>query len=200
MRASPWLVRFTAATRLGIAVGFIPSGLRKVMGERFTSLGLDDPVGFFFEAFYRNQLWYRTVGWAQVIAAVLLIFPRTAHLGAFIFFPVIFNIWLVTVGIHFQGTWVITSLMLLANLWLLAWEYDRLVPLLTVRARGTTWRESTLTWVSAFAASGTVAYSGLYAFNIARVQSTIGLTGFVVAAVAGGVYGAVAAWHARGIA
>lgn len=41
-----------AATRVSIALGFIPSGFKKVMGERFTSLGPDDPVGLFFEASY----------------------------------------------------------------------------------------------------------------------------------------------------
>ncbi len=46
------------------------------------------------------------------------------------YFPIILNIWAVTVSMHFRGTWVITSLMLLANVYLLCWEYDRLKPLL----------------------------------------------------------------------
>src|SRR5262249_25030723 len=144
--------------------------------------------------FYRNQLWYRTVGWAQIIAALLLVFPSTAHLGALLFLPIIFNIWLITVGIHFQGTWVLTTLMLLANLWLVAWEFDRLRPLLALRPRTTRWRESATAWAIAFAVLGMVAYGGIYAINAGLARSTVGTSGFAVAAVAGGIFGVVAAW------
>lgn len=200
MHASHWLVRFTAVTRLSIALGFIPSGLKKVMGERFTSLPITDPVGFFFEAFYRNQFWYRSVGWLQVIAALLLIFPRTAHIGALLFLPIIVNIWFITVGVHFAGTWVLTTFMLLANLWLLAWEYDRLAALLAIRsARAPHWREGSLAWAAAFGGFAVVCYAGLLAVNAGLVRTTIGVAGFGIAAVTGVVFGLIAAWHARRI-
>ena len=39
----------------------------------------------------------------------------------------------------------------------------------------------------------------LYALNVGLLRTTIGGTGFLVAAIAGGVFGGVAAWHARGM-
>jgi uncharacterized membrane protein YphA (DoxX/SURF4 family) len=195
-----WLVRFTALTRILIAVGFLPSGLTKIRGARFTSLGLDTSVGFFFEAFYRNPLWYHVVGWAQVVAAILLLMPRTAHLGAMLFFPIIFNIWLVTVGIQFQGTWVITSLMLLANLWLLAWEYDRIAPLLELRpSRRAQSTESYRWWALVGALGAVAAYGAIFALDMGLVRASLGAAGFAIAAIAGAVGGSIVAWHARGM-
>ncbi|HET6668759.1 MAG TPA: hypothetical protein VFH15_00875 [Pyrinomonadaceae bacterium] len=42
------------------------------------------------------------------------------------YFPLILNIFVITVSMHFTGTPVITGLMLLANIYLLCWDYDRL--------------------------------------------------------------------------
>jgi len=46
-------VFFTWATRILLFLAFLPSGLKKLLGERFTLLGIESPVGFFFEALYR---------------------------------------------------------------------------------------------------------------------------------------------------
>lgn len=117
---------FTVCTRVLLALGFLPSGLTKVVGNRFTVLGLDSPVGFFFEAMYRTGFYWRFLGLCQLAAALLLVIPRTATVGALVYFPLILNIFVITVSLHFQGTPVITGLMLLANLYLLCWDYDKL--------------------------------------------------------------------------
>jgi hypothetical protein len=57
--------------------------------------------------------------------AALLLIPRTATLGALLYFPVILNIFIITVSLRFTGTWAITGLMLLANLFLVCWDYDK---------------------------------------------------------------------------
>jgi uncharacterized membrane protein YphA (DoxX/SURF4 family) len=116
---------FAAFNRVILAIAFIPAGMTKLLGNRFTQLPLDNPVGFFFEAFYRAHGWYRFVGLAQVLAAILLLIPRTSTLGAAIFLPIVLNIAIVTISIGFEGTWVITSLMFLANLYLICWDYDK---------------------------------------------------------------------------
>lgn len=121
-----WLRAFTWFTRIIIALAFVPSGLTKVLGHRFTVLGVDNPVGFFFEALYRTGFYWRFLGLCQLAAAVLLVIPRTATIGALMFFPLILNIFVITVSLHFQGTPVITGLMLLANVYLLCWDYDKL--------------------------------------------------------------------------
>mgnify|MGYP001006551191 CR=1 FL=1 len=126
VRRHPLLQRFTQFNRLLLGIAFIAPGLTKVLGNRFTVLGLDTPVGFFFEAMYRTGFYWRFLGLAQIVASLLLLIPRTASFGAVAFFPIILNIFVITVSLKFTGTWVITGLMLLANLYLLCWDYDRL--------------------------------------------------------------------------
>lgn len=126
VREHRYLKFFTVFTRILLALGFVPSGITKVRGNRFTILGIDNPVGFFFEAMYRTGFYWRFLGLCQLAAAALLVIPRTATIGALVYFPLILNIFVITVSLHFQGTPVITGLMLLANLYLLCWDYDKL--------------------------------------------------------------------------
>jgi hypothetical protein len=124
-RALPALHRFTTCTRILLAVGFVPPALVKVQGERFTTMGIDTPVGFFFEAMYRTGAYWQFIGWAQVIAGLLLLVPATATLGAVLCFPIVLNIFVVTVALQFTGTPAVTGLMLLAVTYLLCWDYHR---------------------------------------------------------------------------
>jgi uncharacterized membrane protein YphA (DoxX/SURF4 family) len=133
VKGNAWLRRFTIVTRVLLALGFLPSGITKLLGNRFTVLGIDNPVGFFFEAFYRSGFYWNFIGACQLAAAALLVVPRTATLGALVYFPIILNIFIITVSIGFQGTPFITGLMLLANLYLLCWDHDRLKCLFAAR-------------------------------------------------------------------
>jgi uncharacterized membrane protein YphA (DoxX/SURF4 family) len=128
VRNFPVLQRFTALTRLLLGVGFIAPGLTKLRGNRFTILGTDTPIGFFFEALYQSGLYWRFIGAAQVLAAILTLIPRTATWGAICFFPIILNIFIITISMNFAGTPIITGLMLLANLYLLCWDYHKFKP------------------------------------------------------------------------
>lgn len=132
-RRNVWLGRLAIVTRVLLALGFTPSGWTKLVGNRFTQLGTDTSVGFFFEALYQTGFYWRFLGAVQLLAAVLLLIPRTTTLGAVLYFPVIVNIFLITVSMHFQGTPFITGLMLLGSVFLLCWDYDRLVPLVRPR-------------------------------------------------------------------
>ena len=125
-RQSRKLAALAVVTRVLLALGFTPSGLTKALGNRFTSLGVDNSVGFFFEALYRTGAYWNFIGIAQLTAAVLLLIPRTATLGAVLYFPIMLNIFLITVSMDFRGTPVITGLMLLGSVFLLAWDWDRL--------------------------------------------------------------------------
>ena len=118
----PGLVALTVATRLLLAIGF-----KKALGERFTLIPPEgSAVGLFFEGFFQSGEYYGFVGLMQVAAGVLLLIPGTALLGALLYLPVVVNIFVITVAMQFGGTWVIVGAMLLANLYLLAWDYDRL--------------------------------------------------------------------------
>ncbi len=120
------LYRLAIISRVLLALGFLPTGLVKLLGHRFTNLGTDNPVGAIFEAFYQTGFYWNFIGAGQVLAAILILIPRTTTLGALLFFPIIANITVLTFSVHFQGTTYVTALMLLANVFLLCWDYDRL--------------------------------------------------------------------------
>lgn len=117
---------FTWGTRLLLFLAFLPSGLKKLLGERFTILGIDTPVGFFFEGLYRTGFYWNFLGFMQLLVGVLLLIPRTAFLGAILYLPIIINIFIIVVSMNFTGTPIIAGLMLLANLYLLFWDYKKL--------------------------------------------------------------------------
>lgn len=125
LRRSRWLARAVVATRILLAVAFIPTGLVKVLNQRFTALPVDHPVGAFFEALYQTGAYWQFLGWSQVIAGVLLLVPATATLGALLFLAIAVNIVVITVSMDFGGTPVVTVLMLGAVLGLVAWDYHR---------------------------------------------------------------------------
>ena len=121
----PAAERLTLMCRILLAVAFIPTGSVKLMGERFTSLGVNTPTGAFFEAMYQTGTYWRFLGLSQVVAGFLLLLPETAFYGAMLFLPILVNVVVITVAIDFRGTPVISVPMLLANLWLVAWDWPR---------------------------------------------------------------------------
>jgi hypothetical protein len=124
-----WTQLFTAFVRCLLAVGFIPPSIPKILHRPFTILPDSDPVGAYFHALYNTGFYYEFIGWSQVIAAVLLLIPRTSHIGAMMFLPIIVNIAVLTSSVGFRGTWLLTMFMSLAGLWVFCWEYDRLKPM-----------------------------------------------------------------------
>jgi len=124
-RKNKWLGYFAVFNRIALAAGFLPSGMQKVLGERFTVLSANHPMGNFLEAFYHTGYFYTFVGSMQVIAAILLLIPRTATLGAFIYFPIILNICILSLAVRFDGSQITSPLMLCAVLYLLCWDYHK---------------------------------------------------------------------------
>jgi hypothetical protein len=127
---------FTAFLRILLFIGFTPPSIKKILHQPFTSLPDSNPVGHYFNALLETGFYYEFLGWGQLIAAVLLLFPRTAHLGALMFLPIILNIAVLTNAVGFKGTWIVTTLMTLATAYLVAWDYDRLQPILFGKRRG----------------------------------------------------------------
>jgi uncharacterized membrane protein YphA (DoxX/SURF4 family) len=192
------LRHFTAFTRVLLAVGFIPPGLTKILGNPFTMLGPEHPVGLFFSVFQGAGLWYHFVGWGQVGAAVLLLFPRTATLGAVVYLPIIVNIAMVTTAIDFAGTVVVTWLMTLACLYLLAWDFDRLRAILPRAERPGAL--PSLRKLLAYPLLGGVGAGGmLLALGALRVSNLAeaGLSEAAVLVGGGVVFGALCALHLR---
>jgi len=135
LRRNKWLRYFAVFCRIALALGFIPSGIVKVTGERFTGLPSNHPLGHYFDALYLTGSYYTFIGIGQLVTAVLLLIPRTALLGAIFYFPIILNICVLAYSVRFEGT-RITTLMLLANMFLLAWDYPRLKSILPFSRHG----------------------------------------------------------------
>ena len=82
-------------------------------------------MGNFLEAIYHTGYYYTIIGVLQVAAAVLLLIPRTAILGVFIYLPIILNICILSMAVRFEGSLLTSPLMVLANLYLLGWYYHK---------------------------------------------------------------------------
>ncbi|WP_129717475.1 DoxX family protein [Pedobacter sp. SYP-B3415] len=131
-----WFRYFTVFNRVALAAGFLPSGYVKIMGERFTDLHNNQPMGHYLEALYHTGYYYTVIGIVQVLAALLLLIPRTALLGVLIYFPVILNICILSFSVRFEGSLLSSPLMVLSCIYLMAWDYDRLkyiLPVMTAR-------------------------------------------------------------------
>jgi uncharacterized membrane protein YphA (DoxX/SURF4 family) len=114
-KADKWFKRFAVFCRIALAASFIPSGFVKIMGERFTGLSSNNPLGHYFDALHLTGYYYTFIGITQIITAILLLIPRTSLLGALMYFPIIVNICVLTYATRFAGTRIVT-IMLLANL------------------------------------------------------------------------------------
>jgi len=66
--------------RILLAAGFIPTGLVKLLNQRFTTLPVESPIGAFFEAMYQTGLYWQFLGLTQVLAGCMLLVPAFAHL------------------------------------------------------------------------------------------------------------------------
>lgn len=131
LRSHPLAWRLVVGTRILLCAGFLPTGIVKMLGQPFTVISTETPIGLFFHAMHQSGLYWQFLGAVQVVASILLLIPAAAHLGAMIFFPVILNIFVITVSMDFKGTPAVTGLMLLASLLLVAWDYHRWRGLLT---------------------------------------------------------------------
>ena len=125
-RQNSWLWLFSIFNRCALAAGFIPSGIVKIIGERFASgVSANHPMGHYLEALHTTGYYYTFIGIVQVTAAILLLIPRTVTLGAFLYFPIILNICILTFAVRFDGSLFTAPLMVLANLYLLGWNYEK---------------------------------------------------------------------------
>lgn len=192
-----WTQLFTAFVRVLLGLAFIPPSIPKILHRPFTVLPESNPVGAYFSALYNTGFYYDFIGWSQIAAAILLLVPRTSHIGALMFFPIIVNIAVLTTSVGFEGTWLITLLMSLAALYLVAWEYDRLRPIVfasrETRPGGYRWQFLT---IPIFFALGGAAMAVLWKLlvignfsNYAWVAGVLVVTGFV--------FGLIVALHYR---
>jgi hypothetical protein len=127
---------FIIYTRYLIGGAFVFSSIIKIKGKRFTTYSQEDaPLGsamHFFEVLYQTGGYWQFIGWAQLLAGLLLMTQRFAKLGALVNFPILLNVFLITISMDFGGTPLITGLMLAANLMLLIWHWGELKSLINL--------------------------------------------------------------------
>lgn len=126
IKQNRWMRYFAIFNRIALAAGFLPAGWVKIIGERFTDLHNNQPMGSYLEALHHTGYYYTFIGVLQVLAAVLLLIPPTALLGALLYFPIILNITILSFAVRFEGSLLTAPMMVLANLYLLCWDYDKL--------------------------------------------------------------------------
>ena len=127
VKGNRWYWYFYIFCRVILAYAFIVAGMVKIMDERFASgLSQIHPMGAYLEALHHTGYYYTFIGIAQVVAAILILIPRTVTLGALLYFPIIVNIFILSFAVRFDGSYVTSPLMVLANLYILAWNYDKL--------------------------------------------------------------------------
>jgi len=133
-----WAQLLIIYTRYLIGATFVFASIIKIKGKRFTTesgaaLPIDN-AWHLFETLYQSGLYWQFLGVGQLIAGFLLMTQRYSKLGALLFLPIIGNIFVITLSYHFALTPVITGMMLLANLALVAWEWDELKVLLNLNS------------------------------------------------------------------
>ena len=136
-RQNIWIGYFAIFCRIALAAGFLPSGFVKINGERFTALANNHPMGHYLEALFYTGYYYTFIGVMQMLAAILLLIPRTAMLGALIYFPIILNITVLSLAVRFDGSLFTAPLMLTAVIFLLGWDYHKLKYLLPLKQNNT---------------------------------------------------------------
>lgn len=123
-----WAQLFIIYTRYLIGGAFVFASLIKIKGKRFTSdSGEYNPIDsawHFFETMYQSGLYWKFIGFGQLLAGFFLMTQRYSKLGALMFLPIILNIFIITLSYYFAFTPVITGSMLMANLLLIYWEWD----------------------------------------------------------------------------
>ena len=127
-RGARLLVWFTRVVRALLALAFLPSGLIKVLGMPFTRLDprTSDVARLFHVLQHEFGGLYPFIGACQLAAAVLLLVPRTALLGALVHLPITAGIVVITTTVGFRGTWLIAWLMLLGVIYLICWDWHRI--------------------------------------------------------------------------
>ena len=159
---------FTIFLRYLIGSAFVFASIVKIQGQRFTTdSGASHPINsawHYFETMYSSGLYWNFIGWGQLIAGFLLMTHRWSTLGALAFFPIISNIFVVTISYEFGGTPVITFLMLLANIYLLLWDWNKLKILLTNKSFE--YRDDNPT----FSKQNTWSILGIFYFSLALVM------------------------------
>lgn len=124
LRRSRWANLLVVNLRLALGFAFLPAGLKKVLGQRFTDAANTGAFHEFLHAFYATGAFYRFVGGVQLLVALLLMTQTYGTLGALLALPLFTAITMLCWSTGAVPTAVMTTLMLLGAAALCAWDYE----------------------------------------------------------------------------
>jgi uncharacterized membrane protein YphA (DoxX/SURF4 family) len=115
--------------RISVGLIFVLMGSWKVGSNEYSMGGR---IGELFTFLATMDIWWRTIGWVQIGAGVMLITQRFATVGALILLGVAVNIALVNLALwpDFGTTMILTAYALVALTLLLWHDASRWMPLL----------------------------------------------------------------------
>lgn len=184
---------FVIYLRYLIGGAFVFASIVKIKGGRFTTIsGADEPINsawHMFETLYQSGLWWKFLGAGQIIAGFLLMTQRYAKLGALAFFPIVTNVFVITVSYEFRGTPYITGMLVAANVFLLLWDWDELkvlinkAPLMPVKKQ----LENDISWE--LTGLALFLFTALYRYSVTGYNIFFWITGCAVIGVLGLVFG-----------
>ncbi len=121
---------FTIFLRYLLGSAFVWASILKIKGIRFTPFsGETAPINslpHLLESMYQSGFYWYFIGAGQIVAGFLLMSQIFSTLGAVVYFPIILNIVVLTTYFDSPGILAITSLMFLANIFLLLWDWNKL--------------------------------------------------------------------------
>jgi len=121
---------FTIGLRYLLGAAFVFASIFKIEGIRFMPPPSENApmntLAHFFEAMYQAGIYWHFVGWGQLMAGFLLMSQAFSTLGAVAFFPIMLNIFVITISFQSPNILLITFLMLLSNGYLLLWDWNKL--------------------------------------------------------------------------
>lgn len=121
---------FTISLRYLLGGSFVYASIFKIEGIRFApESGESAPINslaHFLETMYQANLYWSFIGWGQLTIGFLMMSQTFSTVGAVAFLPMILNILIITVSFGSNNILIITSLMLLGNIYLLFWDWSKL--------------------------------------------------------------------------
>ena len=134
VKQNRWVWLFSIFCRVTLAFGFLMGGFVKIIVERFArGLSIIHPMGSYLNALHHTGYYYTFIGVVQILASAFLLIPRLVFLGALLYFPIILNIFILSYAVRFEGSLLTSPLMLLANIFLLCWHFDRFKFILPIK-------------------------------------------------------------------
>lgn len=123
---------FIIALRFVVATVLIPSGLLKIQGKRFSAICPEMYAGTFFSELHNTGIYWKFLGFCQLLTALLLFTQRYTVLAAIMFFGICANIFIFTLSMGLHDKTLIMAFMLTAAFLLIGWDYYRIKLLFNV--------------------------------------------------------------------